>query len=453
MATYAKVLLSGATYGSHEDIPLDSSYKTVHQTSTTSGAVEDVTVVLYNDNTLSYTFTVSIEQDGTAIKTFSVTVPAGESKNALSQVTLGENVDVKIKYSADPNPVFSNESLIFHDDTNGSMITCDKDGANRTEVALDSHVSDDPSAFAIDNINNVMFVFDRDVDTIFSYDLVTGNKLGEITGITSSYTGISLYASGYAKKLIVAVQGSRVEYYDYSSSYDHTSSSGELRYQNNPSYPMHYAGINRYGVLAVGQSGGLTSYLLFWSWDDLGGSETVLFSGVNSIYYSAQNGGIVGQPDGDGWCVFSNSSSYLTFYGKMGNGTNNATQYASSYRGSFAGLDDDYVYLVSGNSSYGHLKIAYGSTSSTASITTSAATIAPYEDYRHHTCPIITDGTNDCIFFPNANGSIAKIAISAFTYAELANDPVTSATPNGVLTGAAPPANVYFTGYANQQLP
>src|SRR5210317_248698 len=453
MATYAKVLLSGATYGSHEDIPLDSSYKTVHQTSTTSGAVEDVTVVLYNDNTLSYTFTVSIEQDGTVIKTFPVTVPAGESKNALSQVTLAENVDVKIKYSADPNPVFSNESLIFHDNTAGSMITCDKDGANRTEVSLDSHVSDDPSAFAIDNINNVMFVFDRDVDSIFSYNLITGNKLGAIAGISTSYGGINLYASGYAKKLIVVTQGIRVEYYDYSSSYDHSSSSGELQYNSNSSYPMHYAGINRYGVLAVGLAGGLSNTLLFWSWGDIGGTQTTTL-GLSSIYYSAVNGGIAGQPDGDGWCVFSNNASYLTYYGKFGNGTNNSTQYSTSYRGSFAGLDDDYVYLVAGNSSYAHLKIAYGSTTSTAFITnSSSASIGPYAGYYHHTCPIITDGTNDCIFFPNGNGSIAKIAISAFTYAELANDPVTSATPNGVLTGAPPPTNAYFTGYANQQLP
>src|SRR5210317_1061342 len=243
MATYAKVLLSGATYGSHEDIPLDASYKTVHQTSTTSGAVEDVTVVLYNDYTLSYTFTVSIEQDGTVIKTFSVTVPAGESKNALGQVTLGENVDVKIKYSADANPVFSNESLIFHDNTAGSIITCDKDGANRTEVALDSHVSNDPSSFAIDTINNVMFVFDPDVDSIFSYDLITGNKLGVITGITTAYQNINLHASGYAKKLILVTQYSSVKYYDYSTTYDHSSETGFVRY--NGSTNLNYAGINR----------------------------------------------------------------------------------------------------------------------------------------------------------------------------------------------------------------
>jgi len=450
MATYAKVLLSGATYGSHEDIPLDASYKTVHQTSTTSGAVEDVTVVLHNDHTLSYTFTVSIEQDGTVIKTFPVTVPAGESKNALSQVTLGENVDVKIKYSVDANSVFSNESLIFHDNTAGSMIICDKDGANRTAVALDGHVSNDPSAFAIDNINNVMFVFDPDVDTIFSYDLTTGNKLGAITGQTNAYTNVSLYASGYEKKLIVVWHGSYVLYYDYSTTYDHSTQTGFVRYNSNTN--MEYAAINRYGVIAVSSSVS-TSALVFWSWADLGGNQTTTITSVNSIYYSAAYGGICGQPDGDGWCVFSNSASYLTFYGKVGNGTNNATQWPSGYRASFAGLDDDYVYLVAGNSSYSHLKIAYGSTSATASITTSAATIGPYEDYRHHTCPIITDGTNDCIFFPNANGSIAKIAISAFTYAELANDPVTSATPNGVLTGGSSPPNVYFTGYANQQLP
>lgn len=448
MATYAKVLLSGATYGSHEDIPLDASYKTVHQTSTTSGAVEDVTVVLYNDNTLSYTFTVSIEQDGTVIKTFSVTVPAGESKNALSQVTLGENVDVKIKYSADPNPVFSNESLIFHDNTAGSMITCDKDGANRTEVALDSHVSNDASAFAIDTINNVMFVFDQDVDTIFSYDLVTGNKLGGITNITTSYTGISLYASGYEKKLIVVVQGSRVEYYDYSSTYDHSSETGFVQY--NGSNNIQWAGINRYGVIGVYSSN--NSNLFFWSWADIDGSQTTTLSGLTNIYYSAAAGGICGQPDGDGWCIFSNNASYSTYYGKIGNGTNNATTWPYSYRGSFAGLDDDYVYLVAGNTSYDHLKIAYGSTSSTASITTSSSSIGPHEDYRHHTCPIITDGTNDCIFFPTSF-SIGKIAIDAFTFAELANDPVPSAAPNGVLTGAASPENVYFTGYANQQLP
>jgi hypothetical protein len=451
MATYAKVLLSGATYGSHEDIPLDASYKTVHQTSTTSGAVEDVTVVLYNDYTLSYTFTVSIEQDGTVIKTFSVTVPAGESKNALGQVTLGENVDVKIKYSADANPVFSNESLIFHDNTAGSIITCDKDGANRTEVALDSHVSNDPSSFAIDTINNVMFVFDPDVDSIFSYDLITGNKLGVITGITTAYQNINLHASGYAKKLILVTQYSSVKYYDYSTTYDHSSETGFVRY--NGSTNLNYAGINRYGVFGIASSVS-NNNLYFWSWDDIDGTQTTALTGLSNIYYSAIYGGIAGQPDGDGWCVFSNSVSYSTFYGKFGNGTNNSTTYGSSYRGSFAGLDDDYVYLVAGNSSYDHLKIAYGSTTSTASITnSSSASIGPYEDYRHHTCPIITDGTNDCIFFPNGNGSIAKIAISAFTYAELANDPVPSATPNGVLTGAPPPANVYFTGYANQQLP
>lgn len=449
MATYAKVLLSGATYGGYEDIPLGTSYKTVHQTSTTSGAVEDVTVVLYNDNTLSYTFTVSIEQDGTVIKTFPVTVPAGESKNALSQVTLGENVDVKIKYSTDPNPLFSNESLIFHDNTAGSIITCDKDGANRTAVALDSHTSSNATSFAIDTINNVLFVFDSSAYSVFSYDLITGNQLGTISNVIVSYTNISLYASGYAKKLIVVSHGSQVRYYDYSSTYTHTSETGYVRY--NGSTQMDYAGINRYGVFAVSSSV-TTNALYFWEWSDIGGTQTDSLSASN-IYYSASQGGLCGQPDGNGWCVVSNSSSYTTYYGKLGNGENSVTTWPSSYRGSFAGLDDDYVYLVSGNTSYDHLKIAYGSTSSTASITTSSATIAPYEDYRHHTCPIITDGTNDCIFFPNANGSIAKIAISAFTYAELANDPVTSTTPNGVLTGAAPPASVYFTGYANQQLP
>jgi hypothetical protein len=369
----------------------------------------------------------------------------------LSQVTLAENVDVKIKYSADPNPVFSNESLIFHDNTAGSIITCDKDGANRTEVALDSHVSNDPSSFAIDTINNVMFVFDPDVDSIFSYDLITGNKLGVITGITTAYQNINLHASGYAKKLILVTQYSSVKYYDYSTTYDHSSETGFVRY--NGSTNLNYAGINRYGVFGIASSVS-NNNLYFWSWDDIDGTQTTALTGLSNIYYSAIYGGIAGQPDGDGWCVFSNSVSYSTFYGKFGNGTNNSTTYGSSYRGSFAGLDDDYVYLVAGNSSYDHLKIAYGSTTSTASITnSSSASIGPYEDYRHHTCPIITDGTNDCIFFPNGNGSIAKIAISAFTYAELANDPVPSATPNGVLTGAPPPANVYFTGYANQQLP
>jgi hypothetical protein len=452
MATYAKVLLSGATYGSHEDIPLDASYKTVHQTSTTSGAVEDVTVVLHNDATLSHTFTVSIEQDGTVIKTFPVTVPAGESKNALSQVTLGENVDVKIKYSVDANPVFSSESLIFHDNTAGSMIICDKDGANRTVVALNSHVSNDPSSFAIDTINNVMFVFDDDLNTIFSYDLLTGNKLGAITNISASYLNTNLYASGYAKKLIVLNQGNNVAYYDYSTTYDHSSATGSVLV--NGTYSVQYAGINRYGVIGISANSGVDN-LLFWSWDDIGGTQTTTLTSLYSIYYSVQQGGgICGQPDGDGWCLFSNNASYATFYGKFGNGTNNATTWPSTYRASFAGLDDDYVYLVAGNSSYDHLKIAYGSTSATASITnSSSASIGPYEDYRHHTCPIITDGTNDCIFFPNGNGSIAKIAIDAFTYAELANDPVPSATPNGVLTGAAPPESAYFTGYANQQLP
>lgn len=449
MATYAKVLLSGATYGGYEDIPLGTSYKTVHQTSTTTGAIEDVSVVLYNDNTRAYTFTVSIEQDGTVINTFPVTVPAGESKTALSQVTLAENVDVKIKYSSDPNPVFSGESLIFHDNTAGSMITCDKDGANRTAVALNTHVSNDATSFAIDTINNVLFVFDSDIYSIISYDLITGNKLGTISNVVISYTNISLYASGYAKKLIVASHGSQVRYYDYASTYDHTGPTGYVRY--NGSTQMKYAGINRYGVFAVNNSV-TADQLYFWEWDDIGGTQTDSLS-ISNVYYSAQGGGIVGQPDGNGWCVVSNSAAYSTHYGKMGSGASSSTTWPSAYRGSFAGLDDDYVYLVAGNSSYDHLKIAYGSTSSTASISNTAATIAPYEDYRHHTCPIITDGTNDCIFFPNTNGSIAKIAIDAFTYSELATDPVTGITPNGVLTGAAPPSSVYFTGYANQQLP
>jgi len=184
MATYAKVLLSGATYGSHEDIAIDTTYTTIHQTSTTSGAIEDVTVVVYNPTSAAVGITISIEQDGTVIKSFADSIPANDSKTVISQVTFGENVDVKIKQSVSGDPVLDNSTLIIGN--NNNIYTADLDGSNLSTFQSSLGPS---TCFGVDPVNGYLFKASA------TYDIRVYSLLDEslITTLNMPDLGLSTY--------------------------------------------------------------------------------------------------------------------------------------------------------------------------------------------------------------------------------------------------------------------
>jgi hypothetical protein len=69
--------------------------------------------------------------------------------------------------------------------------------------------------------------------------------------------------------------------------------------------------------------------------------------------------------------------------------------------------------------------------------------------------PPINDGTNDVFIFHNKNNTASKVVLSDCSVSTLANDPYSGTENNdlGTFTGKPPQTPMYFTGYANQQLP
>jgi len=453
MATYAKVLLSGATYGSHEDIAIDTTYTTIHQTSTTSGAIEDVTIVVYNPTSTAVGITISIEQDGTVIKSFADGIPANDSKTVISQVTFGENVDVKIKQSVSGDPVLDNSTLIIGN--NNNIYTADLDGSNLSTFQSSLGPS---TCFGVDPVNGYLFkasaTYDIRVYSLDDESLVTTlnmTTLGLSTYIPNSqFTVVPL-----AKKLVVTYMGQYTAVIDYSSGIE-SATLQRARYNGNTD--MHYCSANLYGVIGVNSSN--TSVVFMLPWDDLEGSAypTPSVSGAYNICNSA-NGKTSGDVNGSGWSIFQGNGSYSAAHGTWDGGASAVTTTSvPEYYAAECVFDGNgnIIYIPSiSNSTYRIRKYALTSNTHSAQAGSYSDDYTKTANQYRGPMPPINDGTNDVFIFHNKNSTASKVVLSDCSVSTLSNDPYsgTEADDLGTFVGKAPQTPMYFTGYANQQLP
>lgn len=448
MATYAKVLLSGATYGSHEDIAIDATYTTIHQTSTTSGAIEDVTVVVYNPTSAAIGITISIEQDGTVVKSFTDSVPANDSKTVINQLTLGENIDVKIKQSADGSATISDSNLIIGN--SDDIYTADLDGSNLS--TFKSNIGHN-SAFSVDAANGYLFKgsgsYNINVYSLQSGELLQSWDSSDI-GTTSYIVNSRITAIPTEKKLHVNYVGSATTVIDYSDISAPTSTT-----VTNGGANIFHSGANKYGVFGFADG---NNNLYFFPWNSLTAfsASTLLSGGWNIV---GSYGGVVrGDPNGSGWAVFQGQGSSGAAHGTWANSTPASTTSVPEYYGAECVFDGNgnIIYIPTlVNSTYRIRK--YALTSSTYS-----AQAGSYSDdytktikqYRGSLIPI-NDGSNDVFIFHNKNNTASKIVLSDCSVSTLANDPYsgTEGADLGTFTGAPSQVPMYFTGYANQQLP
>ena len=450
MATYAKVLLSGATYGSHQDIAIDTTYTTIHQTSTTSGAIEDVTVVVYNQNDAAVGITISIEQDGTVIKTFTDSVPANSSKTVVSQVTLGENIDVKIKQSVSGSPALSASNLIIGNSNDVYKAALDGSGVSTAISNIGSG-----SAFAVDAVNGYLFKGSGSYE-LKVYSLTTGlllktytqSDLGtNILQSSSQYTAIPAQ-----KKLHMNYVASATAVLDYS---DIDSPVVTTVFQGG-SNNVAYSGANQYGVFGF-YSG--SSQLYFYPWDSLTTASTNIGISSGWSIVSSAGGVLRGDPNGNGWAIFQGNGSYYAAHGTWSGGTPSSVASVPEFYAAECVFDGNgnIIYIPSiNNGSYPIRKYALTSNSSSAFASTTSADYVKATNQNRGSMVRVNDGTNDVFIFHNSNNTGSKVVLSNLSVSTLANNPYNNLnhfSDMGTFTGKADQAPMYFTGYANQQLP
>ena len=449
MATYAKVLLSGATYGSHEDIAINATYTTIHQTSTTSGAIEDVTVVVYNPTSAAIGITISIEQDGTSIKTFTDSIPANDSKAVISQLTLGENIDIKIKQSVSGSPLINDSKLIIGN--SNTVYTADLDGSNLSTFASNGSGA---RSFAVDNVNGYVFKGDNGYG-LSVYSLNTGETLATYTTTelgTTIYSQAAQYTAIPAeKKLHMCYVGVATAVLDYSD----LSSPVKTEVLYNGSTKVLHSGANLYGVFGFTSS---TSTMFFYTWDSLTSSSTSesISSGWNIVQ---SYGGVVrGDPTGNGWAVFQDNGSAYAVHGTWDGGTPYKRDSVPEFYAAECVFDGNgnIIYVPETvNSSYPIRKYALTSNTSSAQASSYSNDYTKTNNqYRGSVVPV-NDGTNDVWIFHNKNNTATKVVLSDLSLSALSSDPYSGTEGNdlGTFTGKEDQVPMYFTGYANQQLP
>lgn len=101
MPTFSREKLSGNSLGGHKAISVDGTLDTIHQTSTTSGVIEDVSLTVNNRRSAATEVTVREEQDGTLKHSFTKSIPGNSSVKLLDQVAYAHNMDIKIKENVD----------------------------------------------------------------------------------------------------------------------------------------------------------------------------------------------------------------------------------------------------------------------------------------------------------------------------------------------------------------
>ncbi len=448
MATYAKVLLSGATYGSHEDIALDATYTTVHQTSTTSGAIEDVTVVLYNSGSSDVGVTISIEQDGTAIKTYTDSVPANDSKAVISQVTLAENIDVKIKQTESGVSVFSASNLITGN--SNDIYTADLDGSNSSsQIDNIGH----ESAFAVDPVNGYLFKGEGSY-SINVYSLSTGALLQEwtVSDLTSTchIPNSRITAVPAVKKLVVNyVEGATmvIDYADIAA-----PSPVTVTYSGNA---IKHAGANLYGVFGQYSTNG---NLHFFTWGNLTSpAYSASVSYLNNML-NAYGGVIRGDVNGSGFAAFGGQNQVATAHGTWDGASSPSVLAVPEYYVADCVFDGNgnVIYIPSTvSSSYRIKKYALTTNSYSAQASSYSDDYTKTIKTKRGQMSPINDGSDDVLIFHNKNNTASKVVLSTCTVSTLSNDPYSGSEGDdlGTYTGVPSGTPMFFTGYANQQLP
>lgn len=332
MATFSRSLLSGSAVGGYEALPTDESFHTVHQTSTVSGVVEDVTVEVANRGAEAATVTVRIEQDGTLKDSFTEEIAAGSSVKVLDQLALGHNVDVKLNWVGG----LSNAIVPMY-----SVISA---GYRYAEDALSSSaITILGTPCGLDETNG--YLFTQQSGTIRIYNIVSGALLGAANGFPTNVRNFSVTEQG--KKAVVSSGGNeRAKYFDYS---DPTSFAATDFHSN--------LGTSSYAAVAT-KSGivvwyGPAGYFYKFAWDNVNsGSYLGGYAYLPNTYDIA----MVSNPLGEGWCAFSiNTASYNAV---SGNWTTNVQCNSSTYvsAGAFKrSASAETLYLI-GNVSNGNIR-------------------------------------------------------------------------------------------------
>lgn len=292
MATYSRVLLSGSAVGGWEALPEDDTFGVVHQSSTTAGVVEDVTIQARNDSVSQSNLNIRIEQDGTLKYAWDVQVAAGAEVTVIDQLAIGPNVDIKIRWAGGlaALPVAPDNVFVFLNGTD--MKTFDRDLAGTT-VSTNPFVGGDLSGkiCQLDRVNKLIMFAGHSFFEIYS--AVTGERLFSGSHGLGTLGGFQI-APNQKKGVVWGTGYPKVINYADPTNPTFTSWCTNQNVNGEP------AGCNDKGVIL-----NLSGSLLFYDWVSANNQRSS--TSVQSGQY------VVGDPLGQGWVAFS--GTYSEYYG------------------------------------------------------------------------------------------------------------------------------------------
>lgn len=365
MATYSRVLLSGSAVGGYEELPSDNTYKTVHQVSTTSGTIDDVTVEITNFSGSSQTVTVRLEQNGTLKHSFTKTVASGATEKVLDQITLAHNMDVKVNWVEGTSNALAPS---HHYLVQGERVSSDL--ATETATTFTG-----PYILGVDEVNGYLFTSNWS-GTVYIHSIVTGEELGSATGFPSTIYGFSC-APNHKKAIVYG--SSRAKLFDYS---DPSSFTATNFHSNLTSGAV--AAVATDDSIMVWYGPGGAFYRYEWGNED---ANSTPVGGWTSLPNTADIV-MVGNPLGAGWVAFPRNNG--SYYAYSGNRT--TTTYLSGVNTTYIGgaafkpsASEETFWLVGTANNPVIRKYSIGSASPTSSYTgdtsccwTSATTGAVY---------------------------------------------------------------------------
>ena len=438
MATFSRVLLSGSAVGGWEDLPTDNTFKTVHQSSTTSGVIEDISLEVTNFGSSAATITVRMEQDGTLKHTFSRSVAAGATEDLLDQIAIAHNVDIKLRWDTGvTGAALSGDGGVMAKASGWKTVPLDMSGSGTTAASPYG----DRTPWAVDQSNGYLFGLSSGYLQII--DLKTGAELFNGSGFPN--TSIYQISINETAKKGVIHSAITLEWFDYSDptavtrQLCHTDAGASAR----PGCAMETG-------YAVWWSGG---QIRFYNWD---APNSLVSSPSISQYTAASSGRMISDPLGDYWALFGiGDPSYAIYSGAFGD-TGAATAVYDYYIGAGAFKRGSDEFWLVGQSSDGFMhKCNAGTTNNTTYAQDSG--FGCNQNYWNGAVYGLDETGDECIFyFRQTNNYVAKYNITDDTFTAASSLPSVNSThgflriPTGDEMGFTAPS---FAGFANRMTP